>query len=318
MDEIHGMNLRVIDSLGGAADIWEKMSKARENAINTFKTDIWGEILKYNEYRREKFVGEIGYRRFSQVISKDTYHGMRLYSEIRGGVFTLRGVTLGLNSTETVNLLIYDDFELLYTIPIDSVANKPNYNAISPVDLDLQGNYYFIYTPVGTPYNNKMTCGCGGFKWCFDIDHPCFKGSRDNWTQWVMAGGIHGDDPADRDDWGVSFYAQGLRLHGEFKCDATDILCSESSDFVNNEVDRAMAFAIAYKADEYLSYEISNSDEVSRYTLLGKDQLIDNMKYYSDRYTAMINFIAENIEPSRSDCLRCRPALGISKTSQKL
>jgi hypothetical protein len=225
---------------------------------------------------------------------------------------------LNLNSAETVDLLIYDDFELLHTISgLVSLANKPSYNAITAIELDLIGNYYFIYAPAGIPYNNKLTCGCGGYRWRFEPDKPCYKTSRDGWTNWAMIGGIYGSDISDRDSWGISQYAQGLRLHGDFKCDATDILCSDASDFENNEIDRAMAFAILYKTAEFLTYDIMNSGEVSRWTLLGKDDVLnDNMKYYSERYVAMINFIAENIEPERSDCLRCKSR--ISKTSHQI
>ena len=319
IDELQGMSLRILDAVGGKDDLWSMMGRARQNGINTFKTDIFGELLKYNEYRRDKFSGDIGHRRFTQVITKHTYHGMRMYSEITGGVFTLRGVTLNLNSTEVVDLLIYDDFDLLHTVPINTIAGKPSYTAITPIDLDLNGDYYFLYAPVGTPYNNKMTCGCGGYRWCFNLDKPCFKSSRDKWTQWAMAGGVHGSDPADREDWGVSHDAQGMRLQGEFKCDAINILCSDNSDFENSEIDQAIAWAILYKSAEFLTYEIKNSGEVSRYTLIGNDDVLGtNMQYYSDRYVVMINFIAANLEPDQSDCLKCRPALGIGKTSQHL
>lgn len=319
IDELQGMSLRILDAVGGKDDIWQLMDRARINGINTFKSDIWGELLKHNEFRRAKFSGEIGHRRFDANIVKDTYHGIRLYSELRGGTFTLRGVTLNLSTTEAVNLLIYDDYELLHTIAITSTANKPDYNAITPVELELNGNYYFVYAPAGIPKNNKMTCGCGGYRWCFDTDNPCYKASKENWTQWSMAGGIHGDDLDKRDDWGVSHYAQGLRLHGEFKCDASDLLCSDASDFESNEVDIAIAWAILFKTAEFLTYEIRNSGEVSRYTLIGNDTtLATNMSYYSDRYTAMINFIAENLSINGNDCLRCKPVLGIGKTSQRI
>ena len=319
VDELQGMSLRILDAVGGKDDIWSMMDRARMNGVNQFKSDIFGELLKYNEYRRDKFSGDIGHRRFTRVITKDTYHGMRMFSEITGGVFTLRGVTLNLNSTEAVNLLIYDDFELLHTIPINSIAGKPSYTAFTAINFDLIGNYYFLYAPVGTPYNNRMTCGCGGYKWCFNLDKLCFKSSRDNWTQWAMIGGIHGDDPADRDLWGVSFDAQGMRLHGEFKCDVMNVLCTEHSDFENNEIDLYIAEAILLKTAEFLTYEIKNSGEVSRYTLIGNDDVLGtNMQYYSDLYTSRINFIAQNLEPGRSDCLKCRPAMGIGKTSHKL
>lgn len=319
VDELQGMSLRILDAVGGKDSIWQMMDRARTNGINAFKTDIFGELLKYNEYRREKFTGDIGHRRFTQVISKDTYHGLRMFSDIRGGVFTLRGVTLNLNTTEVVNLLIYDDFELLHTIAISSTAGKPKKTDITAIDLDLNGNYYFVYAPTGTPYNNKMTCGCGGYRWCFNTEKPCYNSSKDNWTQWAMVGGIHGTDLTTLDDWGVSQYAQGMRLHGEFKCDAMNMLCSDASDFENNEIDSAVAWAILYKTCEFLTYDIKNSGEVSRYTLIGNDSILDtNMQYYSDRYVTLINFIAENIEPSRNECLKCRPNLGISKTSQRL
>jgi hypothetical protein len=323
IDELQGMSLRILDAVGGKDSIWSMMDRARTNGINTFKTDIFTELLKYNEYRREKFTGEIGHRRFTSVITKHIYHGMRFYSNIRGGVFTLRGVTLNLNSTENVNLLIYDDFTLLHTIAISSTAGQPKYNAITPIDLELNGNYYFIYAPIGTPYNNKMTCGCGGYRWCFNVEKPCYNSSKENWTLWAMAGGISGDaitpdsdDIIGLEDWSVSQYAQGLRLHGDFKCDAMNMLCSDSSDFDNNEIDKAIAYAILYKTAEFLTYEIKNSGEVSRYTLIGNDDVLGtNMQYYSDRYAVMINFIAQNIEPSRNECLKCRSVLGIGKTS---
>lgn len=319
LDELEGMSLRILDAVGGKNDIWTMMDNARTNGINKFKSDVFPEMLKYNEYRREKFQGDIGQRRFTQVITKDTYHGLRMFSEVRGGVFTLRKVTLNLNSTEAVNLLIYDDFQLLHTIPILSEANKPKENIITPIELPLNGNYYFLYAPVGTPYNNMMTCGCGGYKWCFNTNKPCYNTSKENWTLWSMVGGVHGTAIADRDDWGVSEYAQGLRLHGDFKCDAMQMLCTDASDFENNEIDSAIAWAILYKSAEFLTYEIRNSQEVSRNLLLGNDDVLNaNMAYYSERYSVLINFIAEFIEPSRTDCLKCRSVLGISKTSQRI
>lgn len=319
LTELQGMSLRILDSVGGPKTVWEMMEDSRLNGINTFKTDIFPELMKYNQYRREKFQGEVGHRRFTAPIIKDTYHGMRLFSDIRGGVFTLRGVTLNLNSTENVNLLIYDDFSLLHTVPISSTANNPKLTSITPIELTLNGNYYFIYAPVGTPMNNKMTCGCGGYRWCFNTEKPCYNSSKENWTLWAMAGGIHGDIPAYRNVWNVSEYAQGLRLHGDFKCDAMQMLCTDASDFTNNEIDSAIAWAILYKTAEYLMYEIKNSQEVSRNNLLGIDDTLNaNMEYYSQRYAVLINFIAENIEPSRNECLKCRPSMGIGKTSQRL
>jgi hypothetical protein len=70
IDELPGMSLRILDAVGGKDPIWEMMERARQNGIKAFKTDIFSEVLKYNEYRREKFTGEIGHRRFTQILFK--------------------------------------------------------------------------------------------------------------------------------------------------------------------------------------------------------------------------------------------------------
>jgi len=325
LDELQGMTLRIINSTGGAKDIWDKMTYAVENAINAFKIDAIKEILKTKEPARKKFVGNIGDKSFTSTLSADTYHGLRMYSDIYGGSYTLRGVTLMLDTTEAITLVIYsgetdeDGLLPLHSIALTSLAGRPRYNAITPIELSLLGNYYFLYTTAGgLPYNNKLTCNCGGYKWCFNIDKPCFKYSRDRWTEWAMVAGVHGSDLTIRDDWGTSREARGLILHGDFGCDTLGILCSDHSDFESNPVDQTIAWAILYKAGSFLSTYIIDSEEVSRYTLLGLDNLNANVVMYEDRYKVMLEFIAENIEEDRNECLKCRSPFGYGRQSQML
>jgi hypothetical protein len=317
ISELQGMSLRILDSLGGCPFIWEKMANARLNAINAFKTDIMMEILKYKEPIRDRFTGDIGYKQFTKLVgSTYNYYGLRMYSDVRGGTFTLRSITVILDTTEPlINLEIYDDYDLLYTIPISSQMNRPKTTTITPIEFTLDRNYYFIYNPAGTPYANKLTCGCGTYHWCFCVENPCYKSSRDKWTEWAMIGGVAGDVLDERDDWGCSQVANGLVLHGNFTCNGLNALCSEDSDFVNNELDVAEAWAILYKAGEFLTNYVMDSGEVSRYTLLGTEALNTNRIYYNARYATMIDFIARSWDEDRDDCLRCRPPMGIGKRS---
>jgi hypothetical protein len=133
-----------------------------------------------------------------------------------------------------------------------------------------------------------------------------------------MFGGVHGSDLTIRDDWGTSREARGLVLHGDFGCDTLGILCSDHSDWSGNEVDQAIAWAILYKAGSFLSTYIMDSEEVNRYTLLGLDQIGANIAYYEERYKAMLEFIAENIEEDRNECLKCRSPRGYERFSQML
>ncbi len=319
LDELPGMPQRFIASLGGNYNIWEKMANAQTNAINVFRVDVLQEILKYKEPTRLRFKGDIGGKSFTSVLSScGTYHGLRMYTDVKGGTFKLRGISLILNVTEAVTLEIYDEYDLLYTYNLTSTAGRPVYTAITPLSLTLDRNYYFLYTTTGLPYNNKLSCNCGGVKWCFNSDEPCYHPSRDIWTEWAMVGGVCGTDLTIRDDWGTAREAQGMILHGDFDCDIWGSLCSDSSDFVNNPVDYAIANALWYKTGEFLASYIMDSEEVSRRTLLGTEQWNNYKNYYNERYVDLIGFIGENFEEERNECLKCRNPLGFSKKAQLL
>ena len=316
IDELQGMTLRILDNTDNSTTLWEKMTRARENAIRTFQTDLTMELTNYKEPTHKRFTGDIGGKSFTRTITGSTYYGLRMYSDIRGGKFILRGVSLILNSTEAVNLLIYDEYDLLYTIPLTSVAGRPHKTDFADIELTLDRNYYFLISPVGLPYANKLTCGCGGFKWCFCIDDPCYRYSRDRWTEWAMVAGVYGNDLTVREDWPTVREASGMILHGNFTCNIFDALCTDDSDFVNNELDAAMAWAILYKTGEFLTNYIMDTGEVSRYTLLGTEALNENRMYYNKRYAVLMDWIAQNMDDERNDCLKCKSPMGLRRRTQ--
>lgn len=316
--ELQGMSLKILNSLEGCEDLWEKMIRARENAINTFKVDLMQELMKYKEPTRKKFTGEIGGRGFTRVVSSSTYYGLRMFSDVRGGKYILRGISIILNTTEAVNMLIYDEYDLLHTIALTSSAGRPHTTNITPIELPLDRNYYFLISPAGSPYNNKLTCGCGGYQWCFDPSHPCYRRSRDGWTEWAMIGGVKGTDLSVRNDWDICKDGMGIILHGNFVCNAMDAFCTDDSDFINDSVDTAIAWAVIYKTGELLTNYIMDTESVSRYTLLGTGALNENRMYYNARYAIMMDYIAQNWDDDRDDCLKCRPPMGMVKRSQRL
>jgi hypothetical protein len=241
-----------------------------------------------------------------------------MYSDIIGGSYILRGFWLLLDTTEAVTLEIYDEYDLLYTYNLTSHAGKPFYNAITPLELPLIGNYYFLYTATGGSYNNKLGCNCGGYHWCFDLDHPCYTHTRDNWTEWAMVAGVCGDDLSIRDDWATSREAKGLILHGDFTCDVFGTLCSDHSQWTSNEIDFAIANAIWYKTGDFLAIYVMDTEEVSRKALLGVEQWNANRAFYNERYATLISYIAENFEEDRNECLKCRAPLGYKHSYQLL
>ena len=332
LDELQGMNLRILNATGGSYGIWEKMTNAVTNAVTAFKTDIMERILKTKEPARSKFYGDIGGKSFSSILSHtDTYFGLRMYADIAGGSWTLRGISFALNTTENITVDIYsgqwdeDGATPVYSITtnsaggnITSLAGRLKYNEITPIQLSLDGDYYFLYQSAGSPYNNKLTCNCGGHRWCFNTEHPCYNPSRDRWTEWAMVAGVRGDDLTIREDWSTSREAMGMILHGDFGCDTLSMLCSDHSDWTENYIDAAIAHALWFKAGSFLSAYIMDSEEVGRYTLLGLEGLTANMTYYDERYGIMLDYIAEHIELDRTECLKCKSPGGFRRQTQML
>lgn len=317
IDELPGFPQRFVGSLGGNYDLWEKMTNSLDNAIRAFKIDVVANILKYNEPVRSRFKGDIGCKSFTNTLTGCTYQGLRMYSNVVGGVFNLRGFYLMLNVTEAVTLEIYDEYDLLYTYTLNATADKPTYTAITPLALPLDRNYYFLYTTSGAAYDNRLNCNCG-WRWCFNVENPCFGPSRLRWTEWAMVGGVCGDALSERDEWPTEVHARGMMLHGDFNCDILGSLCDEHANFTgSDEIGMAMASAIWYKAGEFLSVYVLDSEEVSRRTLLGTEQWNANREFYATKYQEMIEFIASRWEADQ-ECLRCRDQYGFELTSQIL
>jgi hypothetical protein len=109
-----------------------------------------------------------------------------------------------------------------------------------------------------------------------------------------------------------------MMLHGDFNCDILGSLCDEHSNFTgSDEIGMAMASAIWYKAGEFMSVYVMDSEEVSRRTLLGTEQWNANKEFYATKYQEMIEFIASRWEADQ-ECLRCRDQYGFELVSQIL
>lgn len=307
LDELKGIDIRRLDELGGDTDVWEKMEHARTNAIISFKSDISREMSKYLEPKHKPFSGNIGQVKFSGSSSVDNYKGIKIFSDVNGAKIKIRGFNLMLSTTETITLEVWNEVEQLITYSLTSQAGKNKATLITPLELDLDGEeYYFVFTSTGNVLKNKITCGCGGYKWCYNPEHPCYSKSRDNWTEWLMAAGIHGDDIDDRDSWSQTHYANGLSIIADTRCEAFGIICNDGTDFINDPVAVSIAMAILYKSGEYLMDEILDTNNVTRYTLLSAESMDANRLFYQGRYAEMITYIAKEVNYGQNDCWRCK------------
>jgi len=292
-------------------DVWAMMIQARQGAVRTVKTDLFQEAGRYFQPVRNAFTGDIGALQFARTQTTGGFYGMRVFTNVEGARIRFVGVTLMPFASGDFDVLIYDDHGLLRTEQVTgAIARRPR-RLIFDVPLVVeQGSVYFIVQG-GEAYTGKMFC-CGAKGWCFNIDNPCYNTTRRNWSSWAMAAGIQGSDIGDRDSWATYSRNYGLVLHASFSCNMDNVLCSDYSDFVHNENDRALAWAILYKTGEMFLNAAIDSGEVNRYTLLAGEALDFRREEYLKGYEQMIKWLAANMDTSRNDCFVCRPVSKIT------
>lgn len=330
IDELRGINLRLVQDLGTETDLWDRIEVSKENAIRAFQIDILNEVRKSNHSRIDLFKGNIGSQRYTKNLSvSNTYAGVRMYcNAIRGGYFHLTGINTIFGTTGQITVTVYNNLseDAITSFTINTTANRVESNSIDlslPLWNDEYDNleYYFIYELTQTPKDNQPTCNCGGVHWCFNVQNPCFadgKATKDRWRQFAMVGGTQGDTISDRENWYTSKVMNGIVLIGQYQCNPIVYFCNEDQDFENNDYDIAVAYAILYKTGEFLMDEFLDTREITRYTALGLEVINNNREYYNSRYIEMINFLSSNIDINRFGCLKCKPSMGYIKGFQKL
>jgi hypothetical protein len=310
LSELQGIKLN--DTCG--MDVYELMLKARRNALLTLKTDISQEASRFVQPNRVPFSGDIGGVTFNRVKNTLGYYGMRVFTSIAGARIKYTGIKFMPYASGDFTLNVYSDFALLTTISITGcVAKVPKLVTFATPIVVTQGSTYFIIQGDVT-YAGKMLC-CGSTSWCFDINKPCYNTSKQLWQRWCMAAGISGADVNEREDWTKCSDNYGMAIMASFSCNMDELLCSDFSDFVNNENDRAFAFAWLYKTGEYFLNAIIDTGEVNRFTLLGSDALDFNRQEYNNRYKQMVLWYSNNMDLSRNDCFSCK---GRSRTTNRL
>jgi hypothetical protein len=330
VDELEGVNLNMIN---GAADcnkgnIWEIMQKARQNAIITYISDTTNKIMERAKLRRNIYTGAVGRRSFNQVRALNTtYAGVRLFcASIKGGILKINKINTLFTATGTITLYVYNNAtELKATYTLNTVANKYCENILpSALILPLYDEgldnleYFFIYeySALNMPKNNDIICNCSGKKIYFNTKAPYFNSVTTlGWSRYFMAGSVELNSIADLSDVGYSTsnYMNGLLLDVEAKCDTKLVLCSGEMDFTANPLSLSIAFAIRYKAGEYLLNSILSSDNINRYTMMDGEAMATMIGFYKEKYNDLIKVIAAKTDLTQNDCLQCEDKIKLQR-----
>jgi hypothetical protein len=317
LDELEGMNLKMVSGAEGCEEggIWDILDKARENATKQFKADLLSCLNTNYINRRESYSGVVGKTTFTGSLSltKSTIGWKVKFNPIDGGYMTIKRIAIGINTTQSVTVSVFDNNEYADTplgvYTINAVANVLTYATLAtPLELPMWSTsgkrleYYFVYDRGSAqPKDMKVDCNCGGIK-------PA-------WTQWIAVNGIQGNN-TDYATFTSDNYANGLILDIAFSCKAISIICNEHKPLSeDNGYDLQIAYAIRWKAGELVWEKILSSQNINRYTLMDREALYGKRNHARKLYGEFIAYLCENVPAQKYGCLTCRPNNNFHKSN---
>jgi len=333
LDELEGMNIKKMNALedcskGGLVERWQKVY---ENAVQNLRADIAKESQNYVDQRVLPFDGNIGLAQKTQTLTSlsKTYAYVRFVCrELASSNITIKKFGALFEATGTKDIMIYNNLnELLGTITINTVANTYTETTLPvPIVLPLfddrveRVEYYFVYeVAANRPKDNALNCRACGTSYVFNTNLPCWQtpsNKKIGWTNFVCVASGQSDTlnfEASSTQSEFSTYMLGLTIGVSIACNFMEYLCSSDFDFNNDPVALSIALALRYKAGELFIYDIVNSGDVNRYTMIDGEQLQANAAYYATKYKEMYEYVAANIDLSKSDCWICKEFFGFKR-----
>lgn len=307
----------------GESSIWTILSKARDEAVRTFKADTNALLMQYYRPQRETFKGQIGEASGRDLHTTDnTYTGIRIAcNPMRGGTLKITHIGTLFSASGTVSVSVYNSLNVQVVAPFNvTVAAGWHLNTLPTaielplyVDFDSKHEYYIVYTysPSNKAKLNRLSCGCGGFAPYYDMGNPMWKnpfGGAKAWANWIMVGGWSGDTLTDFDQCAATSTTQmnGLALTIELGCDISQVLCKGTMDFTNDPLAMTCAYSILWKSAEIMASKLLSSTDLNRQNVINRDVLKEKRKEWQGKYLEATRYIAEQAAIVQNDCLTCR------------
>lgn len=312
LDQLEGFN---IEHIRGADDCarggyWDRMERAVANAKTDFKNNLLACIGTTYKPRIDPLRVQLGAPTFTGSLNLNTsYAGVKLRSmQIKAGYMIIERIGILVNASVPVTVVVYSNENggtLIYqSSPIAATANTLTWAApATPIELPMFSyqtdiKYYVMYALDGTyqPKENKKDCGCGG------VQRP--------YLRYMDFEGIKGNDITNIENTFSSTgnVCNGIVLDVNLKCKASEIICSSERplDFEDDSDSLGMAYAIRFRAAAILYEEVLSSTNLSRTTLVDREQMQANVTRWNEDYKNWINYLCGNINYSANGCYVCK------------
>lgn len=329
LDELEGLSLNMINSVGDCEGLWDILYKARQDAVTAVRTDLLSCISANASVRRKPFNGIAGeYFDAKSIINTKTYaSAIMQFASVAGGFAKIKRIGTKFDTTGSVDVDIYSlhDDEVVATLTLETEAGKLKWNNVN-ISIDdlskvngLNKRFYFVYQTPYKPYNTAASCGCGSGKPTWNTVSPCYTYIQNKdygWASFMMLGGATGNDTSQISDWSGQKETFGLVFDIEIGCRSEQALCKDALDFTSDPYAITIAHAVRFKAGELVMMYIRSAANPNYYSLVIPEMMDELQSRYKSEYENRIyNYLCPELSSEQnlnrySDCFTCKDSYG--------
>ena len=295
-----GVLLRNVTQIDKCRKFIEMQFDAIEEAKQYYQKGIITKLFEKYKSNKKNYLGDIGRMNFTGSLNTSKRLQFLRIQGVADGNLTLNRVKLIADSdiTTTIWLIGMNIGDTLGEILSEKsiVISAGQFSVVElSAELPLMKNgknqeYFIVWERNGAnPRDTKLTCNCPGGNGYEDFVQVS-GGEAEDFSTLVSA-------PSD-------VFSHGIIAEISLKCGIGNLVCKEYN--AEEAVALATAHAIRYKAGELLIENILNSGEVNRYTMLSNERLWGKRNHFSAKFDEMINYVADMVDISSSDCFICR------------
>jgi len=204
-------------------------------------------------------------------------------------------IGLRLDSVVTTNVLIYDLYknELLYTLPITTVADEITYIEINkkiPTNKQRRSLFICIDANVADQYEAAV----------YDSGIGCISCHKDKYLSYATSGTLDNALSKTEANFVASNSTGGLTVDYTIECDLENYICSMGT---------TLAWPLLYKTGHLIMQELEHSPQLNTIVMINSGKNKEISDYYEAEYIKSLNQITMNIKTPKDICFQCAPKI---------
>lgn len=300
INDLPGMSLKIADAaansekVNGITLIQDRINFAERYLANDIRNFMQDRFV-INSLLEQTTIGI--YKTDNSVISSSNkLRGIKII--VREDPYlniNISRIGLRLADAVTTNILIYDLYknELLYTLPITTVADEITYIEINkkiPTNKQRRSLFICIDANISDQYNASV----------YESSVGCMSCGRDNYLSYATSGTLDDALSKTESNFVTSNSTGGLTVDYTIECDLDNYICS---------LGNTLAWPLLYKTGHLIMQELEHSQQLNTIVMINSEKNKELSSYYESEYIKSLNQITSNIKTPKDICFQCAPKI---------